>query len=66
MGEEFLNKVITVVDTSNYRTTEDTTPFKAILIEISDYPCYYVKSVSTGKEYELYSDQIKELAELEQ
>lgn len=58
----FLNKEVTVIDNSNYTASyAEDTPFKGFLYEISDYPCYWVRSNVTGKEYELYSFQIKEL-----
>jgi hypothetical protein len=34
---------------------------KAILYEISDYPCFWVRSIKTNKEYELYRQQIEGL-----
>ncbi len=58
--EEYLNKEVTVDDTSNYRISEDK-PFKAVLEEITDYPVYWVRSLVTNKRYELYEFQIKEL-----
>lgn len=67
LPEELINTLVTVTDTSNYRNEyskdEDTPEFKAVLFEISNYPCFWVRSVKTGKEYELYRMQIKELCE---
>ena len=62
---DYLDKEVTVIDTSNYKGeyAEDC-PFKAILFEITEYPCYWVRSIETGKEYELYIFQIKEFEEL--
>lgn len=51
--------VVTVNDTSNYRNGERS-PFPAVLFEVTDYPCYWVKSLVTGREYELYEAQIDE------
>jgi len=63
-GDDYLNKVVTVIDSSNYTTAyAEEVPFKGILFEIDDYPCYWVRSNETGKEYELYSFQIKEIKE---
>ncbi len=65
MYENYINKVVTVIDFSNYRESyhsDEDYPMKAVLLEISDYPCYYVKSLKTGKEYELYDMQIEEFS----
>ncbi len=53
--------VVSVTDLGNYKVEcQEPVPFKAELKEISDYPCYYVESLSTGKVYELYYYQIEE------
>ena len=58
---EYLNKEITVLDIDNYNVEcGEKIPFKATLIEITDYPCYWVKSIITDRKYELYEHQIKE------
>ena len=60
--ESFLHKEVTVIDNSNYTASyAEKVPFKGVLYEITEYPCYWVRSIETGKEYELYSFQIKEL-----
>lgn len=57
-GKEF---EVTVLDLGNYKTSfAETTPFKAILYDITGYPCFWVRSIVTGKEYELYGNQIEE------
>ena len=62
---DFLNKEVTVIDNSNYKANyAEEVPFSAFLFEITEYPCYWVRSLVTGKEYELYSFQIKELQEI--
>lgn len=54
-------QIVVVVDTSNYKASySEKVPFKAELYSITDYPCYWVKSLATGKEYELYESQILE------
>lgn len=65
--QDFLNKKVTVLDTSNYKAEyckDEDYPMVAVLYEITDYPCYWVRSVKTGHEYELYSPQIQELVDL--
>ena len=53
---------VTVLSNDNYsaKYAEDT-PFKAVIYEVTDYPCFWVKSLVTGKKYELYDFHIKEL-----
>jgi len=52
-------EIITVINTDNYKSSySEKTPFKAELYLITDYPCYWVRSLQTGKEYELYDYQI--------
>ena len=57
----FLNKEVTINNVGNYKVEyAEEVPFKAILVEVTDYPCYWVRSLKTGKEYEVYSAQIDE------
>ena len=59
---EFLNKEITVDNLDNYKTNyAEILPFRGVIYDISDYPEYYVKSLITGKQYELYDYQIVEI-----
>ena len=54
-------QIVIVIDTSNYEASyAEQIPFKAELYSITDYPCYWVRSLVTGKEYELYESQILE------
>jgi len=58
------DNIVIVVDTSNYKTTySEKVPFKAKVIE-KDNDTVTVKSVTTNKEYELYSHQILECLEI--
>jgi hypothetical protein len=62
--EELINTEVTVIDNSNYKSSyAEDVPFKGILYGVTNYPCYFVRSIQTGKEYELYAFQIKELEE---
>lgn len=66
-AKDYLNKEVTVTDWSNYKESyskNEDYPMKAVLIEITNYPCYCVRSLKTGLEYELYGDQIKEIEQL--
>ena len=66
-AQDYLNKEVTVTDWSNYRAEygkDEDYPMKAILFEITEYPCYLVRSIKTGLEFELYAQQIAELSEL--
>lgn len=54
-----IGQTIIVIDLGNYFIAEEV-PFKAILKEITDYPCYWVQSNVTGKNYEVYETQILE------
>ena len=51
-----IGQLVVVTDTSNYEVSENT-PFFAKIKKITDYPCYWVKSESTGELYELYDFQ---------
>ena len=54
-------QIVIVVDTGNYSSKySEEVPFKAKIESITDYPCYWVVSTETGKEYELYENQILE------
>lgn len=54
-------QTVIVVDLSNYKSSySEKIPFKGVLIDITNYPCYIVKSLSTGNEYELYESQLLE------
>lgn len=54
-------QIVIVIDTANYKASySEKTPFTAELYLITDYPCYWVRSSVTGKEYELYESQILE------
>jgi hypothetical protein len=56
--------LVIVVDTGNYKASySEEVPFTANLYKTTDYPTCWVRSVVTGKEYELYSNQILELME---
>ena len=48
IGEEIL-----VINTDNYRKSEQT-PFEAIVIDLPDDGCIWVKSLVTNTIYELY------------
>lgn len=59
------DNLVIVIDTSNYRATySEEVPFKAVVTEKFDLTIW-VKSINTGKEYELYYDQILEGLEME-
>jgi hypothetical protein len=54
-------QVVIVIDTGNYKAGySEELPFKGELYKITDYPCYWVRSLVTGREYELYENQIME------
>jgi len=60
-------QIVIVVDLSNYVTEHsEQLPFKAVLTEITDYPCYLVRSNATGKTYELYYSQLLEGLDIEE
>ena len=59
------DNLVIVIDTSNYKATySEDVPFKAIVTEKFDLTIW-VKSITTGKEYELYYNQILEGLEME-
>lgn len=54
-------QIVIVIDTGNYKASyAEQAPFKAELYLITDHPCYWVRSLVTGKQYELYGSQILE------
>jgi hypothetical protein len=58
-----INTIVTVTDLSNYSVGESL-PFKAKLFWITGDPKfanYWVRSLATSFEYEIYNDQILEL-----
>jgi hypothetical protein len=60
-------QTVIVIDTSNYKVGySENIPFKAELYSTTDYPCYWVRSLVTGKEYELYESQILEGLSIEE
>ena len=62
-----IGQIVIVIDTGNYNQSyHERLPFKAELLSITDYPCYWVKSLVTGKEYELYEFQILETMSIEE
>lgn len=59
--KKYENEEVTVIDVSNYNSEYcEKVPFKAVLTEVTDYPCFWVISIVTGRVYELYENQIKE------
>jgi len=59
------DKLVIVVDTSNYKATySEEVPFKAVVTKKLDITIW-VKSITTGKEYELYYNQILEELDIE-
>ena len=59
--------IIIVIDASNYKNSEKV-PFKAEIIRSIYRDTYMtlVKSTVTGKEYELYNNQILELLDIKE
>lgn len=63
---KIIKHIVIVIDTSNYlEEYSEPTPFKAELGDISDDGNFYVKSIVTGKLYELYDSQILEALPIE-
>lgn len=57
-----IGNIVNVLDVSNYSSNySEKTPFKAVLIDVTGYPCYWVTSTITGNTYELYGYQILEI-----
>lgn len=64
--EKLQDNTVIVVDTSNYKASySEDVPFKALITQKYDNELW-VKSLTTGKEYELYYDQILEGLEIEE
>jgi len=60
---EFVENMVIVLDTSNYKITHnEPTPFRAKVIDITENELW-VRSLNTGKEYELYYGQVLEYCE---
>lgn len=60
-------QIVIVVSVDNYQSQyAEEVPFKAVLLKITNYPCYWVKSETTGNEYELYDHQLLEGLTIEQ
>lgn len=60
-------QTIIVIDLSNYKfNCQEKIPFKAMLNLITDYPCYWIKSLTSGNRYEVYKHQILEGLEIEE
>lgn len=63
---KFDERTVIVLDTSNYKDSySEKTPFKAIVEQIYDNEIW-VKSIETGKEYELYYNQILEATHIDE
>ncbi len=59
------DNLVIVIDTSNYKANySEDVPFKAVVTEKYDLTIW-VKSITTGKKYELYYNQIMEGLEIE-
>ncbi len=56
-GDEIL-----VINTDNYKESEEV-PFKAVITDlcVTSDVCYWVKSLVTGNEYELYDFQFERI-----
>jgi hypothetical protein len=55
-------QVVLVTNNDNYKAYyAEETPFKAEIFAIDDYPCFWVRSLATGKDYELYDYQIEKI-----
>jgi hypothetical protein len=64
--EQIEDNIVIVLDTSNYKTSfAEETPFKGKVIDKYDINIV-VKSLQTGKEYELYFPQILEWFDIEE
>jgi hypothetical protein len=58
---------VIVINTDNYKAAySEPVIFKAVITEITDHPCYWVKSLVTGIKYELYDHQILECLDIEE
>lgn len=66
MKNRFDERTVIVIDNSNYNEKyAEPTPFKAIVKDTYDNEIW-VTSLTTGKEYELYYDQILEAMSIEE
>lgn len=55
----YIGQKVMVWDLGNYNIVcAEMVPFEAIIYDITDYPCYLVRSLNTDREYELYESQI--------
>lgn len=55
------DNIVIVVDLSNYKASySEQVPFKAKVLYKTDHITLWVKSLSTKKEYEIYTNQILE------
>ena len=60
------DNTVIVIDTSNYKTSySEEVPFKAIVTDKTKHEVTVI-SIATGKEYELYYDQILEGMDIEE
>lgn len=60
------DNIVIVIDTSNYKTSySEEVPFKAVVTEKLTNEVW-VKSLDTGKEYELYYNQILEFLDIKE
>lgn len=60
-----MDNIVIVIDTSNYiKEYAEKAPFKAVMFPPLCDGSIWIKSVVTGKEYELYSNQILEMLEI--
>ena len=54
-------QTVIVIDMEGYEPSfSEKIPFKAELCSITYFPCYWVRSFITGREYKLYGHQILE------
>lgn len=62
----FDERTVIVLDTSNYKDSySEKTPFKAVVEQNYDNEIW-VKSIETGKQYELYYNQILEAMDIDE
>jgi hypothetical protein len=66
MKEILPDNIVIVIDTGNYLASySEEVPFKAKVID-KDERGIFVKSIYTGKEYDLYYDQILEAMDIKE
>jgi hypothetical protein len=59
-------QIVTVINLDNYKDSyAESIPFNAELYKTTNHPCYWVRSLVTGKIYELYQEQIAECCPIE-